>query len=531
MSSDIGFWDTGEMQTVPFMLGLAHPTGYPAEILLGWLFTHLVPIGDPAIRMNLFCVICVVGSTAACCELAQRFGASPLVSALCAMCYGLTPVVWEHATHTDVTDPAILFCAWSLLFASYAATHEKSRLLYGSAICAGLALGTHGIVIFFLPTAFIVLLGSKHTKQPAHLVPYVGIMALVVVAEYAYLPLRSWQVTAENLDPTRAIGLPVGMSFWDHGHPMRLSGFLTIVTGSPVHAASSLGSIWRISDAPRFVASTFENLRANYPLVILASIALFAILSISFNRRSWVLLIPLALITPFAATFSQETDVSRYFSFPILCLWVLSAVAITALGEFPSSRWIKAVLPALPLAMFAYELYSGRYSFERPSDHFGRAYVADVIQSTPSNAIIIAPWVYATPLAYVAYAENAFGERILVPFDVGRAEPYLSAWLASRPVYAVSETRPPGAIRSTERLRFHVNPDIRHDPRLFFVTGFDAVTPKHDIDARENERQDRAISEQRAGRQSKTRRSAGNEGSALEQKAHRSKRSRFATNL
>jgi hypothetical protein len=84
MSRDIGFWDTGEMQTVPFMLGLAHPTGYPAEILFGWLFTHLVPIGDPAIRMNLFCVICVVGSTAACCELAQSFGASPLVSALCA---------------------------------------------------------------------------------------------------------------------------------------------------------------------------------------------------------------------------------------------------------------------------------------------------------------------------------------------------------------------------------------------------------------------------------------------------------------
>jgi hypothetical protein len=184
-----------------------------------------------------------------------------------------------------------------------------------------------------------------------------------------------------------------------------------------------------------------------------------------------VLLIPLALITPFAATFSQETDVSRYFSFPVLCLWVLSAVAITALGEFPSSRWIKALLPALPLAISAYELYSGRYTFERPSDHFGRTYVAEVIRATPSNAIIVAPWVYATPLAYIAYAEHAFGKRTLVPFGVGSAEPYLSAWLASRPVYAVSEGRPPSAIRSTEELRFHVNPDIKHDPRLFLIAG------------------------------------------------------------
>jgi hypothetical protein len=33
-----------------------------------------------------------------------------------------------------------------------------------------------------------------------------------------------------------------------------------------------------------------------------------------------------------------------------------------------------------------------------------------------------------------------------------------------------------------------VNPDIKHDPRLFLITGVDAATPKHDIDARENER-------------------------------------------
>jgi hypothetical protein len=471
MSLDIGFWDTGEMQTVPFMLGLAHPTGYPAEILLGWLFTHVVPVGDPAIRMNLLCVICVVGSTAACCELAMSFGAGPLISALCAMCYSLTPVVWQHATHTDVTDPAILLSACSLLFASYAVKGGHRWLLSYSAICAGLALGTHGIVIFFLPAVFALLVSSKRANQPAQLATYVGIIALVVVVEYAYLPLRSWQVTAEHLDPTRSIGLPVGMSFWDHGHPMSLPGFLTIVTGSPVHAASSLGSIWHVSDAPRFVASSFENLRSNYPAIVLASVAIFAILSILSNRRSWVLLLPLALITPFAATFSQETDVSRYFSFPILCLWILCAIAVTALGEFPSSRWIKTLLPMLPLAALAFQLYSGRYSFEVPSDRLGRTYVADVLRSTPSNAIIAAPWVYATPLAYIAYAEKAFGNRTLVPFDVGSAEPYLSAWLASRPVYAVSEVRPPAAIRSTERLRFHLNPDSRHDPKLFVITG------------------------------------------------------------
>ena len=34
--------------------GFAHPTGYPLYLMLGWLWTHLVPIRDPAFRMNLF---------------------------------------------------------------------------------------------------------------------------------------------------------------------------------------------------------------------------------------------------------------------------------------------------------------------------------------------------------------------------------------------------------------------------------------------------------------------------------------------
>ncbi|HET6275000.1 MAG TPA: hypothetical protein VFE16_03575 [Candidatus Cybelea sp.] len=27
LDPDVGFWDTGEMNTVPYILGLAHPTG------------------------------------------------------------------------------------------------------------------------------------------------------------------------------------------------------------------------------------------------------------------------------------------------------------------------------------------------------------------------------------------------------------------------------------------------------------------------------------------------------------------------
>ncbi len=48
------FADGGEFQFVPYILGIAHPPGYPLYLLLGWAWSHILPVGDVAYRMNLF---------------------------------------------------------------------------------------------------------------------------------------------------------------------------------------------------------------------------------------------------------------------------------------------------------------------------------------------------------------------------------------------------------------------------------------------------------------------------------------------
>ena len=45
--------DSGEFQTLAYLLGHTHPTGYPIYLLLAKLLTFL-PLGDVAYRVNLF---------------------------------------------------------------------------------------------------------------------------------------------------------------------------------------------------------------------------------------------------------------------------------------------------------------------------------------------------------------------------------------------------------------------------------------------------------------------------------------------
>ncbi len=49
--------DSGELAAAVHTLGVAHPPGYPAYVLLGKLFSVLVPFGRPVWRLNLFSAV------------------------------------------------------------------------------------------------------------------------------------------------------------------------------------------------------------------------------------------------------------------------------------------------------------------------------------------------------------------------------------------------------------------------------------------------------------------------------------------
>ena len=76
MLPGLAFGDWGEMQTVPHVLGVAHPTGYPTYVLLAWA-AQLVPLGTVAARENLLSAVIVAGSVAVASLILVRLGVRP----------------------------------------------------------------------------------------------------------------------------------------------------------------------------------------------------------------------------------------------------------------------------------------------------------------------------------------------------------------------------------------------------------------------------------------------------------------------
>jgi len=165
------FDDTLEFQTVAPAFGIAHPTGYPLYTIIGGIWTHLLPIGTWAGRLNLFSALCAaitVGLVAAItARLAtDRNGApNPWAGLTAAICYGLGPVWWSQATVAEVYALHGLFVAAILATAiginqtlpNQQRFDQRMALLM---LLFGLGLTHHRTILLLAPPVALYLLWS-----------------------------------------------------------------------------------------------------------------------------------------------------------------------------------------------------------------------------------------------------------------------------------------------------------------------------------------------------------------------------------
>jgi hypothetical protein len=414
--TSVGFWDIGDLQTVAWIAGIPYPTGYPGYVVLAWLWTHAVPFGSVAARVNAISAVAVAGGAATITALALLFDVLPAVAVLASWTFALAHVVWLRATYADVHPLGFALAFGALALGVRWALRGDAR-----ALAAGIALS--GVAVAVDNTTLLVLLGGAVAScargWPARVaLPALAAAAVVVVAAYAYLPLRSAYVTAHRADPTLALGIEPGRPFWDDHHPATLDGFRSLTAGSEWSPEDTLFRLLT-PDAIRAAAKRYGgevNADAPQGLLVAALIGLGIIVA-----RAPLIGIGLALAAfvpaVFGASYQAEADPERYVFalYAVIALGVAVAAdrAVRAFGrERPATAM--GVVCALLAAVLVSDAARSQDLFAYRADDGASALGERVASATRDGAVVVAPWDWATPLAYRAYVERGLGSRVVV---------------------------------------------------------------------------------------------------------------------
>jgi hypothetical protein len=213
--------DGGEFQFVPYLLGVAHPTGYPLYCLLGYVWSHLLPAGDVAFRMNLFSAFWAALAVGLLYPMARMFlrhvfpSQTPtaaggevihrLLAILAAITFAVTPTLWSQVVIAEVYGLHIflvvllltLLLAWGERRSGSAAPdapESRSRTILLLAACYfGLGLIHHRTTLLLAPAilAYVWLIDRRIYRDWRRVVVPGLLLVLLPLVLYLYLPLRA----------------------------------------------------------------------------------------------------------------------------------------------------------------------------------------------------------------------------------------------------------------------------------------------------------------------------------------------------
>ena len=211
--------DSGELVTAVHLLGIPHPTGYPLYVLLGKLWTLLLPAGSIAWRMSLFSAACAAAACAVLYMNLRRARLAPIAAATAALLLAFGPSFWSQANIQRVYSLGALFVL--LATAGGWRWHEtrSTRVLGLTFFLCGLGATNHTFMAAYaIALAAFALAVDPSLGRPRRLA--VGCAAFLLgLLPYAYLPLRS---RADPLldwgDPEtleRFLGVVLRWDFWE----------------------------------------------------------------------------------------------------------------------------------------------------------------------------------------------------------------------------------------------------------------------------------------------------------------------------
>ena len=204
--------DTGELITVAYKMGVAHPPGYPLFTILAKLFTF-IPFGSIAWRANLLSAVCDAGAAVFILLAVRRFTQNHWAGLLAAGLFAFSPLIWRYAVVAEVFALNNLLVAAMIYCAVRYAEKYEVKFAYLTTLVFGLGMANHHTCLFYgAPLmVWILITGRRELFAVRHLA-IISACFMVGLSPYVYLFLADIHVAPFS---------------W--GHTSTLQGFLSHV--------------------------------------------------------------------------------------------------------------------------------------------------------------------------------------------------------------------------------------------------------------------------------------------------------------
>ena len=414
--------DSGEFQVLVHQLGTAHTTGYATYLILGNLFTRLLPVGDVAWRVNLFSafmgavtvgLVYVAGRLLSGSRSAGVFGAFALAA-------GFT--FWSQAIIAEVYTTGAAFLAAVLMLTLMWYQTGKRWPILAAGLLGGVGLGAHGsLAPFGAAVAIFLLLNWRRWREwlmpgaagtAIGLALYAGGMfwvdfnnAPANIFRAAYSPARSqWGLTAADVaNPVARVWFLISAGQW------RSAMFTNPLLDTQVR----LGEYW--ANLPRDI------------LLPTLALATFGLVRLIQRDKRLAAFLSVGILLQLIVYLNYNVGDRYVFFIPTYILWVLlAAVGMADLIRIIASQpWggkpVQAVATVaiaavclLPLLWPQWDVIrKGEVAFTRVDDFLVRGdtkAVGKVAQLTtaalPADAIVFADWNWIWPYYYTAHIDQ-----------------------------------------------------------------------------------------------------------------------------
>src|SRR6478609_4334574 len=143
--------DTPKFQFLGYVLGTAHPPGYPLYSWLSHLFVTAARIGTVAYRADLFSAVMAALACAVTCVVSRQIGAERRASVCAALALGAGVSFWRSAVFAEVYSLAAVIVAATMALLLAWNGRSRAGLLLGATGMFALGRGNHLTIVGLVP--------------------------------------------------------------------------------------------------------------------------------------------------------------------------------------------------------------------------------------------------------------------------------------------------------------------------------------------------------------------------------------------